>query len=72
MESELERSTGIEPVAQAWEAWVLPLYELRVRRVPGDILGTAQPAGNLRRPYLYNGVWADKAPAKDYREIRFT
>src|SRR5690606_18362665 len=26
----LERGTGIEPVAQAWEAWVLPLYEPRV------------------------------------------
>jgi hypothetical protein len=26
----LERPTGIEPVASAWEAEVLPLYEGRV------------------------------------------
>jgi hypothetical protein len=26
----MERGTGIEPVAQAWEAWVLPLYEPRL------------------------------------------
>ncbi len=26
---ELERAMGIEPTAQAWEAWVLPLYDAR-------------------------------------------
>jgi hypothetical protein len=25
----LERAMGIEPTAQAWEAWVLPLYDAR-------------------------------------------
>ena len=24
---------GIEPTAQAWEAWVLPLYDARVRAI---------------------------------------
>jgi hypothetical protein len=27
---EVERAMGIEPTAQAWEAWVLPLYDARV------------------------------------------
>ncbi len=27
---ELERAMGIEPTAQAWEAWVLPLYDARL------------------------------------------
>ncbi len=35
----VERAMGIEPTAQAWEAWVLPLYDARYRpdssRVPG-------------------------------------
>jgi hypothetical protein len=26
---EVERAMGIEPTAQAWEAWVLPLYDAR-------------------------------------------
>jgi outer membrane receptor protein involved in Fe transport len=26
----MERAMGIEPTAQAWEAWVLPLYDARV------------------------------------------
>ena len=26
---EMERAMGIEPTAQAWEAWVLPLYDAR-------------------------------------------
>jgi hypothetical protein len=25
----MERAMGIEPTAQAWEAWVLPLYDAR-------------------------------------------
>jgi hypothetical protein len=25
----VERAMGIEPTAQAWEAWVLPLYDAR-------------------------------------------
>ena len=24
---------GIEPTAQAWEAWVLPLYDARLREI---------------------------------------
>jgi hypothetical protein len=37
----MERAMGIEPTAQAWEAWVLPLYDARA-------------AYNVyrRRPYL--------------------
>jgi hypothetical protein len=27
--AEVERAMGIEPTAQAWEAWVLPLYDAR-------------------------------------------
>jgi hypothetical protein len=27
----MERAMGIEPTAQAWEAWVLPLYDARDR-----------------------------------------
>jgi hypothetical protein len=27
--SRMERAMGIEPTAQAWEAWVLPLYDAR-------------------------------------------
>jgi hypothetical protein len=28
----VERAMGIEPTAQAWEAWVLPLYDARLRQ----------------------------------------
>jgi hypothetical protein len=28
-EGGMERAMGIEPTAQAWEAWVLPLYDAR-------------------------------------------
>jgi hypothetical protein len=28
----MERAMGIEPTAQAWEAWVLPLYDARSRQ----------------------------------------
>jgi hypothetical protein len=28
----VERAMGIEPTAQAWEAWVLPLYDAREGR----------------------------------------
>jgi hypothetical protein len=27
----VERAMGIEPTAQAWEAWVLPLYDARAK-----------------------------------------
>ena len=29
----MERAMGIEPTAQAWEAWVLPLYDARLRLI---------------------------------------
>jgi hypothetical protein len=29
----VERAMGIEPTAQAWEAWVLPLYDARLARI---------------------------------------
>src|ERR1700691_4126017 len=29
----VERAMGIEPTAQAWEAWVLPLYDARLRPI---------------------------------------
>src|ERR1700722_2550102 len=31
-QSGVERAMGIEPTAQAWEAWVLPLYDARLGR----------------------------------------
>jgi hypothetical protein len=30
---EVERAMGIEPTAQAWEAWVLPLYDARAGQI---------------------------------------
>src|SRR5258705_1499514 len=45
---ELERPTGIEPVAPAWEAGVLPLYE---GRLEAGILRLAEPHdGGNRQP----------------------
>jgi hypothetical protein len=35
----LERAMGIEPTAQAWEAWVLPLYDARLHAI---LVGFAQ------------------------------
>jgi hypothetical protein len=29
----VERAMGIEPTAQAWEAWVLPLYDARAASI---------------------------------------
>src|ERR1700734_4056973 len=29
----MERAMGIEPTAQAWEAWVLPLYDARLEAI---------------------------------------
>ena len=29
----MERAMGIEPTAQAWEAWVLPLYDARLQGI---------------------------------------
>ena len=29
----MERAMGIEPTAQAWEAWVLPLYDARLNAI---------------------------------------
>jgi hypothetical protein len=41
----LERATGIEPVSEAWEASILPLYDAR----SGDIVPANGPA-EKRRP----------------------
>jgi hypothetical protein len=30
---ELERVAGIEPASQAWEAWVIPIYDTRNARI---------------------------------------
>src|SRR5271163_3529939 len=37
---------GIEPTAQAWEAWVLPLYDARV----GVFLFASPPSAQIARP----------------------
>ena len=34
----VERATGIEPVSEAWEASVLPLYEARCDRYGAEML----------------------------------
>jgi hypothetical protein len=36
---------GIEPTAQAWEAWVLPLYDARSRRILDNGILVAFRAG---------------------------
>jgi hypothetical protein len=44
---------GIEPTAQAWEAWVLPLYDARLRPILVAILGAGKSgnqAGETPRP----------------------
>jgi hypothetical protein len=33
----VERAMGIEPTAQAWEAWVLPLYDARRPRIIAEL-----------------------------------
>ena len=26
----IQRTTGVEPASQAWEAWIMPLYDVRL------------------------------------------
>jgi hypothetical protein len=40
---------GIEPTAQAWEAWVLPLYDAR----PCLILVAFGPSGQLASRFVH-------------------
>ena len=58
---------GIEPTAQAWEAWVLPLYDARYSSIvimsPGD-LQTA-----LRRRHRWWGMGSPFAP--EQRALEF-
>ncbi len=51
---------GIEPTAQAWEAWVLPLYDARIdadvnaeqsKRQPGSLQTVGNRRGWARRIY---------------------
>ena len=53
--SRVERAMGIEPTAQAWEAWVLPLYDARYSidssRVPRGLQTLASCDG-----YRYAGI----------------
>jgi hypothetical protein len=56
----MERAMGIEPTAQAWEAWVLPLYDARYpfdssrvpdgRQIAGSVAATVLVRINKRRP----------------------
>jgi hypothetical protein len=50
----LERAMGIEPTAQAWEAWVLPLYDARYSSIlitsVGDLQTALRRHGYLGRP----------------------
>ena len=41
---EVERAMGIEPTAQAWEAWVLPLYDARLALHSSAVLAGGQLA----------------------------
>jgi hypothetical protein len=43
---------GIEPTAQAWEAWVLPLYDARV----------ATDSSRLALEHANRGIQIGKAP----------
>jgi hypothetical protein len=40
---------GIEPTAQAWEAWVLPLYDARDRLILVVLPKLSQHAANRRQ-----------------------
>ena len=44
----LERAMGIEPTAQAWEAWVLPLYDAREGRHSMRYCSWVQPFWKTR------------------------
>ena len=45
----VERAMGIEPTAQAWEAWVLPLYDARDRLILVVLPKLPQHAANRRQ-----------------------
>ena len=45
----MERAMGIEPTAQAWEAWVLPLYDARDRLILVVLPKLPQHAANRRQ-----------------------
>jgi hypothetical protein len=47
---EVERAMGIEPTAQAWEAWVLPLYDARASWILCASPRSAQILRPGRRP----------------------
>jgi hypothetical protein len=38
----VERAMGIEPTAQAWEAWVLPLYDARLALILVGLSGAGK------------------------------
>ena len=40
---------GIEPTAQAWEAWVLPLYDARASRILTVFDGKLQRAWHIAK-----------------------
>src|ERR1700691_5786915 len=46
----VERAMGIEPTAQAWEAWVLPLYDARLAAILDAFPRRKQISGKERRP----------------------
>jgi hypothetical protein len=49
---------GIEPTAQAWEAWVLPLYDARSRRIldKGDSSRLQSRQANHHVPNVKKGA----------------
>ena len=53
----MERGTGIEPVALAWEARVLPLYEPRASGADSSSAGLDQ------KDIAFNGKAAEKEAA---------
>src|ERR1700744_1883579 len=56
---EVERAMGIEPTAQAWEAWVLPLYDARVSPI---ITRSQRRANCARRVALFSSAGAATRP----------
>ena len=52
----LERAMGIEPTAQAWEAWVLPLYDARAGADSNKICASRRIAGASWLPLVKPGL----------------
>ena len=61
---------GIEPTAQAWEAWVLPLYDAR-DRLDSSRVPQGRQIGARRGPGLYPSLGAVKLCVNVYVDEPF-